>query len=301
MPRGGRAMSPAQQLTIQLRGKWHGGYGTARCPAHDDRTPSLSIRDGDRGIIMKCFAGCTYRDIVDTLRRDHWLNDEPRRKESDAERARRELRHAEANREKTQQVRSIWHEARAIEPGDVVSRYLKLRGIDLAPPPSLRFHPTLFHSETGSRLPAMVAGVAVDRRLVAIHRTYLRPDGAKADIHPNKMMLGHVTGGAVRLAPAAEHLAVSEGIETGLSFQQAQGIATWAALSTHGMRTIVLPPKPLASTVYLIVDADEAGEHAAEIAAARFYREDRKVILARPTHGKDMNDSLVALHARSAR
>jgi len=39
------------------------GY-EARCPAHDDRTPSLSVRPGKaQGVAIKCFAGCT-RDAV---------------------------------------------------------------------------------------------------------------------------------------------------------------------------------------------------------------------------------------------
>lgn len=55
----------------------------ARCPAHDDRSPSLSIRDvGDR-LLVHCFAGCDALDVVhavglelsdlfaDSLPRDH--------------------------------------------------------------------------------------------------------------------------------------------------------------------------------------------------------------------------------------
>ena len=32
----------AESLTKALGGRWHGSYGTARCPAHEDKTPSLS-------------------------------------------------------------------------------------------------------------------------------------------------------------------------------------------------------------------------------------------------------------------
>lgn len=35
------------------------------CPAHDDHTPSLSITDGRDGrVLVKCFAGCTFEQIV---------------------------------------------------------------------------------------------------------------------------------------------------------------------------------------------------------------------------------------------
>jgi hypothetical protein len=43
------------------------GY-TARCPAHDDRTPSLSIAVGDAGrVLLKCHSGCSFDDIVHIL------------------------------------------------------------------------------------------------------------------------------------------------------------------------------------------------------------------------------------------
>ncbi|TVQ32987.1 MAG: DUF3987 domain-containing protein [Phycisphaeraceae bacterium] len=38
---------------------------SARCPAHDDRKPSLSISTGDDGrALLKCHAGCAFPDIV---------------------------------------------------------------------------------------------------------------------------------------------------------------------------------------------------------------------------------------------
>ena len=44
----------------------HRGW-TARCPAHDDRSPSLSLRAGERAILLKCFAGCPVVDICRAL------------------------------------------------------------------------------------------------------------------------------------------------------------------------------------------------------------------------------------------
>ena len=41
------------------------GQYLARCPAHDDRSPSLSIRDTDDGrVLIHCFAGCETEDIL---------------------------------------------------------------------------------------------------------------------------------------------------------------------------------------------------------------------------------------------
>jgi len=37
----------------------------ARCPAHKDRRPSLSIREADAGVVLAyCFAGCTVASIA---------------------------------------------------------------------------------------------------------------------------------------------------------------------------------------------------------------------------------------------
>jgi putative DNA primase/helicase len=46
------------------KGKWQ-----AKCPAHQDRNPSLSIREGRDGyVLLKCHAGCDLKDILEKLR-----------------------------------------------------------------------------------------------------------------------------------------------------------------------------------------------------------------------------------------
>lgn len=42
--------------------------GRDRCPAHDDRSPSLSVSEGPDGeILVYCFAGCAYESVVSAL------------------------------------------------------------------------------------------------------------------------------------------------------------------------------------------------------------------------------------------
>ena len=43
-------------------GKW-----SALCPAHSDNSPSLSIHEGDRGLLLRCFAGCRLEEICASL------------------------------------------------------------------------------------------------------------------------------------------------------------------------------------------------------------------------------------------
>ena len=87
---------------------------------------------------------------------------------------------------------------------------------------------------------------------------------------------------------------IAEGIETGLAATQACGVPAWAALSTSGMRALVLPP--LVHTVILLADHDVngSGERAARAAADRWLAEGRRVRLALPPEpGSDFNDLLL--------
>jgi hypothetical protein len=50
------------------RAKRAGKGWQARCPAHEDRTPSLSVHEGDEGrILVRCHAGCTTDKICAAL------------------------------------------------------------------------------------------------------------------------------------------------------------------------------------------------------------------------------------------
>ena len=44
---------------------------TSCCPAHDDSDPSLSVKIGDRGIMLHCFAGCDTQSILDAIGFDY--------------------------------------------------------------------------------------------------------------------------------------------------------------------------------------------------------------------------------------
>lgn len=44
------------------------GKALLHCPAHHDRTPSLSVRERGGGIVWTCFTGCERRAVTDALR-----------------------------------------------------------------------------------------------------------------------------------------------------------------------------------------------------------------------------------------
>jgi hypothetical protein len=251
-------------------------------------------------VLATCWAGCDRLDVIAELRSRGLLDGgradyrpgtaaPPRRNGDDAQRTGRALR--------------IWHECVA-EP-DIIKRYLIGRSIVLdCVPACLRFHPRCPRpkDDTGnfvSPIPAMVALVEhVERGPVAVHCTYLRPDGsAKADLPKNEQraFFGPVSGGAVRfgMPRAGTWLAVAEGIETALAVVAACVMPAWAALSAGGMRALVLP----AEATHILIAADHdlsgTGERAAHDAAARWLGEGRRVKIAQPPEcGADFNDVL---------
>jgi phage/plasmid primase-like uncharacterized protein len=117
----------------------------------------------------------------------------------------------------------------------------------------------------------------------------LLADGSgKALLDPAKMSLGDLRGAGVPLSPLGPKLAVSEGIETGLSVQQATGIPTYAAFSAAGMKALLLPAG--VREVFIAADPDDVGMDAAQIAARRWHAEGRIVRIVKPPEGQDFND-----------
>ena len=50
-----------------------GGWYNGRCPAHNDSTPSLGIKEySDGGFAVKCQAGCERKRIIAALEQKTW-------------------------------------------------------------------------------------------------------------------------------------------------------------------------------------------------------------------------------------
>ena len=121
------ALKPTQEtidIVAALKGRWHGSYAMCICPAHADRTPSLSVRQGERGILVHCFAGCRSEDVLRAIGRTKPILNSPSpsyRPEGTAP-----------------NVRRIWDQGTEIR-GTLGEVYLRSRRlpVDL---PDLRFH-----------------------------------------------------------------------------------------------------------------------------------------------------------------
>lgn len=283
-------MTPNDLTKSLKKGKWHGSYGTACCPAHDDKSPSLSISVGRDGrTLVKCHGGCSQEAVLDALRaRGLWSGEASNLRPFAPARP----APVDGNQNGDYALR-LWDESLEAK-GTVVETYLGSRGLTLPIPTSIRCHPRLKHPDGGT-WPAMVALVTngVTGQPQGIHRTFLKPDGSgKAPVPRVKMMLGPCAGGVVRLAEPGEWLGVGEGIETCLSVMQEAELPVWAALSTSGIKSLELPDT--VKNVTIIADADEAGERAAIEAGLRWKAAGIAAMIARPLDGyADMNDMLL--------
>ncbi|WP_297538316.1 toprim domain-containing protein [Roseovarius sp.] len=283
----------AKQITQTLRGKWYRSYGSAPCPVCQiegrKRQNALTLADGDGGrLLLHCKkSGCGFTEILamaGVCGADYSPPDplETHKRQAD-QRAGAEKRAKQAHR--------LWQDARPV--GDTLAEtYLRGRGISCPLPETLRFMPDCWHP-TAKRFPAMLTRVDGGEGF-AVHRTYLASDGrGKADVNPDRLMLGRVSGGAVRLTEAQGPLVVAEGIETALSLSCGllrTPATIWAALSTSGMRGLILPPDPHRLTI--ASDGDAAGRSAANALAERADALGWQVSLLPAPDGRDWNDIL---------
>ncbi len=59
----------AGEIARRLRGRKQPSGWVAKCPSHDDRNPSLSLKDTNNGrVLVHCHAGCEQRAVVDALK-----------------------------------------------------------------------------------------------------------------------------------------------------------------------------------------------------------------------------------------
>ncbi|MEO8244609.1 MAG: hypothetical protein ABI832_20140, partial [bacterium] len=169
-------MKDARTLTIALSGKWHARSGSAPCPVcqpegrRDQNALTLSDAPDGRLLAHCKKTGCSFRDLAAALGLtfDNFARPDP------IDLARRETeRRAEAIKNASH-ARAVWAEAAPIRD-TLAEAYLRGRGIICDLPPTLRFHGACWHA-SGQRLPALVALVE-GCDLLAVHRTYLAPDG----------------------------------------------------------------------------------------------------------------------------
>jgi len=284
----------ARRICESRGGKWSGARGMARCPAHDDRTPSLSVSLGQKAILFHCFEGCDQQSVLAALAREGFeapaLFSGP---------TTTDLPEPTSTRKPSAAALRIWREAQALRASPAKA-YLESRGI-IAASPALRFHPQTPLGPKGRTrfLPAMIAAVSLDEGPIAVHRTFLSGN-AKADFDKPKRALGALGEAAVRLfAPASGKLGLAEGIESAMSAFALTGIPVWATLGNERFGLVSVPES--VTELHLFVDHDAGGELAASRALSAYARDGRTIQVRMPSsRDTDWNDELTAWLRRKA-
>ncbi|MBR0698106.1 toprim domain-containing protein [Bradyrhizobium lablabi] len=262
----------------------------ARCPAHEDRSPSLSLSDAGELVLWHCHAGCRQDAVrVALIARGLWLGpSEPRPIRATARPAKPPV-----NPDRSGFAAAIWREG--VDPrGSLAEQYLKGRKLALDDDlvmRVLRFHGHCpFGKDKDGRtvhVPALIVAFRPIRNddethpPPAIHRIGLKPDGSKL----GKQMLGPVAGCAVKLDPdehVEEGLGICEGIETALAVR-ANGWRPVCALGSAGAIAKFTPiPGIEALTIFADHDANGVGMAAAKQCAQAWQAVGREVFIRTP-------------------
>jgi putative DNA primase/helicase len=195
-------------------------------------------------------------------------------------------------------VRALARAACAVADCQDAVAYLESRGLWPLPAScTLRAHPSLDYWNEGkrARFPGLVAEVRdIAGAPVTVHVTYLQ-GGSKIKAPDSRKLLSPCTGRegcAVRLAPIADVLGISEGIETALSAAALYSIPVWAALNTSLLARFEPPPGVTELRIY--PDRDEAGLGAASRLMERLQGRVRFQIQIPTAPAKDFNDVLIS-------
>jgi len=65
-------MTPAERFVSRLgKARGRNGSWTAQCPAHEDKSPSLSVRETEDGrVLVHCFGGCDVQSVLGAVGMD---------------------------------------------------------------------------------------------------------------------------------------------------------------------------------------------------------------------------------------
>jgi hypothetical protein len=273
----------ARTIVKSLHGMWVGSYGLVKCPCHDDRKPSLKIKDDKRksdAIDLVCFAGCSWQDVkgelvrqglIDSRRSSPMRRSSLPRAKAKATASTKQSKPPLDEQAKQQIAFRLWDESVPL-PDTLGWRYFTERrslhiGVlgDLSH--ALRWHDGIM----------AVVGLMTDpltNKPTGIHRTFLNSDGTNViddSGKKKKLMLG--PRGVIRLSrdeDVTTGLGITEGIEDGLAVLLSGWSPIWCATCAGAIKSFPVLPGIEALTVF--ADCDAVGMKAAQSCPDRWRR-----------------------------
>jgi putative DNA primase/helicase len=262
----------ARAITDALGGKWQGSYGLCRCPAHEDKTPSLKLRDDTRkadGIDLHCFSGCTWQEVKAELVKLRLIENF----NGGFFEIRKPIAPVEENLEGLRRAQHIWKTASAL-PGTLGQKYFnEVRGLPIEHLGDIS-HAVRWHPDLKAVISLMTDPVTGDT--TGIQRTLLENDATKRE----RMLLGH--WGVVRVSPdedVTEGLGIAEGVECAIAVLLSGWAPVWATCCAGNMARFPLLGGIEALTIFYDRDSSGTGRKAAEDCAERWCAAGREVFL----------------------
>lgn len=210
--------------------------------------------------------------------------------------AQRDAQQRQQQADNAQRNAALWAKTVPVTDGDPVSLYLRRRGLAGPVPKHLHLHPRLTYWDGGDcgAWPAMIAPlIRPDGVVLALHRTYLTPDGSKAPVPTVKKLTGAagpLAGACIPLHdPQQGVIGIAEGIETAQAAHLASGLPTVAAYCADNLAAYTWPPS--VRRIVVFADADPKGADKAHSLKARAMRAGLSVAVMTPsTPGADWCD-----------
>lgn len=251
-----------KQLVAQLGGTWSGNIATCKCPAHNDKTPSLNIRQGDKSLLVTCHAGCHRIEVLKAIVRT--TNYQPTM-----------FSIPELATPPDKFVHwSIWQAGQPIE-GTIAEQYFRETRNIWGPINNVRFHPRCPLGPKGSTLflPAAIVAMHKGRRIEAIQRIFIDPHTRN---YTQKLCLGRSLGSVWTNNMIGSTIALGEGMETSAAYTTLTGTPAWAAMGARRLDQANFPPE--VECVILLEEHDPESAYRCNIAEETYRASGLKVL-----------------------
>lgn len=291
---------PIEDIALALNAKkTRTGY-IAKCPAHNDKKPSLSLSEKNEKMLFKCHAGCEYGEIIDALKEMGILNNEY--DSGSYVSSREENSH--------NSLLEIESDLLDLSENGYSNKYLMSRGLDvllanksIKEIQSYKYLENIDGQWVESFHPCMVGIITnvLTNTIIGYHLTYLDFNGKKADLSCPKKIFGTYKNGVVPiLAKASNEIILTEGIENAITISQRLDKTVLACLNANNL-CLDLPKEASNRDIIIYVDKDISFVGERKSLEAKYFYESKghKVTLIYPTEsilksskGIDFNDLL---------